>query len=271
MSDRKTAKELAYIKDIFIAPDWGERFTELFDQHITLPTEGQMLYVEAGTGTHALSTQGKLKEGVEIVCVDESEETVEIALAKAVVMKREINYQQAAIDFLQFEDNEFDLVIGDASMIRPPRISNMLSEMIRVASQDSTVALALPTAGSFGEFFSIFWEALMKTDLLEHGVDVESFITELLPISDAEELAENHGLEDVKSFTTKEEFDFKTGAAFLESPLVADFLLPVWLEHLPEETHERVKEEIANVIDESRDGVDFDLTVKATLIVGRKS
>lgn len=271
MAVEKTAKELAFVKDLYIAPVWGERFAELLDEKVKLPSEGSMLYVEAGTGGHSLSIQEKLKGKADLISVDESEEVVEIAFAKANVMKREINYQQAALDFLPFEDNEFDMVIGDASLVRVERIPNMISEMVRVASQDSTVAFVLPTAGSFGEFFSIYWEALLNADLAEHGADVENLIIGLPTVSDIEEAAENHGLEEVTSSVNLEEFNFESGEAFLSSPLVEDFLLPVWLESLPEESHERVKEEIIKVIDESREDLDFMISVKATIVIGKKA
>ena len=48
MSQRKTAKELALLHDLYIATDWGERFSELVDQHIKLPKQGRTLYIEAG-------------------------------------------------------------------------------------------------------------------------------------------------------------------------------------------------------------------------------
>jgi hypothetical protein len=31
--ERKTNKELAYLHELFIATDWGERFAELIDEH----------------------------------------------------------------------------------------------------------------------------------------------------------------------------------------------------------------------------------------------
>ena len=270
MSGQKTEKELAYLKDLYVAPDWGERFAELFDENVKLINEGRMLYVEASTGGHALAIQEKLSDKVEFICVDEREEFVEIALAKANVMKRDINFQQGFVDFLSFRDEEFDLVIGDGSFIRPNRISNMIAEMTRVAKEDATVALTLPTASSFGEFFSIFWEALLNADELEHGIDVENFISGLPTVSDIEDLAKSHGLSEVNTTVRKEEFDFESGKEFLDAPLVADFLLPVWFELLPQESHERVKREIIRVIDESRDEMDFALTVKATLVTGKK-
>jgi hypothetical protein len=56
----------------------------------------------------------------------------------------------------------------------------------------------------------------------------------------------------------------------LNSPLITDFLLPSWLAPLPEASRQPVSQEIAQLIDEERHEMDFALTIKATLIVGRK-
>lgn len=54
----KTNKELAFLHELFVATDWGERFAELIDEHIELPKEGRSLYVGSGTGGHAIALQG---------------------------------------------------------------------------------------------------------------------------------------------------------------------------------------------------------------------
>ena len=56
-TNRKSDKEIAFLQDLFIAPDWGERFAELIDEHVKLPKEGKALYVAAGTGGHAMALQ----------------------------------------------------------------------------------------------------------------------------------------------------------------------------------------------------------------------
>ena len=53
-----------------------------------------------------------------------------------------------------------DLVIGDASLVAAERLPEVLGEMVRVAAPNATVAFNLATASSYGEFFSIYWEAL---------------------------------------------------------------------------------------------------------------
>jgi len=44
----------------------------------------------------------------------------------------------------------------------------------------------------------------------------------------------------------------------------------VWLRSLPDDTQTQVAQEIARIIDEERHEAEFSLSVKATLMVGRK-
>jgi hypothetical protein len=96
-------------------------------------------------------------------------------------------------------------------------------------------------------------------------------ITEMPTVSAVEKLAEVEGLDGLASWTAIEEFDYESGEQFFNSPLITDFLLPGWLAPLPETARERVMEELARIIDEERHSGEFALSVKATLVVGRKS
>jgi hypothetical protein len=133
------------------------------------------------------------------------------------------------------------------------------------------VACWLPTFSSFGEFFSIYWEALQNSGLEDHAIDVETLITHLPAVSDIESLADRLGLDGVTSRTVIEEFDFDSSQEFLNSPLITDFLLPNWLQSVPESARERVVQEISKIIDEERHSGEFVLTLKATLVVGKKA
>jgi hypothetical protein len=146
----------------------------------------------------------------------------------------------------------------------------MISEMVRVCKPEGTVALTLVTSSSFGEFFSVYWEALKNSNLEEHGHEVEELIKELPTIAEIEALAEREGLESVTTWTTIEEFNYESGEEFLNAPLITDFLLKNWLSSLNAENQEQVTKQIAHIIDEERHDLDFSLTLKATLIVGRK-
>ncbi|HYJ48161.1 MAG TPA: hypothetical protein VEV81_16230, partial [Pyrinomonadaceae bacterium] len=83
MTVTKSDKELAFLRDLYVATDWGERFAELVDEHLVLPKKGSMLYVGAGTGGHALAMHERAGDDVTLACVDENEECLELGRAKA--------------------------------------------------------------------------------------------------------------------------------------------------------------------------------------------
>ncbi len=270
MSQPKSPKELAFLHDLYVAPDWGERFAELVDAHVKLPKEGRALYVAAGTGSHALALKERAGEKLQLLCVDESDECLEFARAKGAAINEKTEFQRAAPSSLSQADDQFDLVLGNTSMTRPGDLRAILSELVRVAAPGGAVAFWLPTAASFGEFFSIFWEALLNAELEDHGVDVEHMITELPTAAETEKLAQSEGLDAVQSWTAVEEFDYDSAEQFLNSPLMTDFLLPGWLGSVPQAAKERVIEELARIIDEERHSGAFVLSLKATLVVGKK-
>ena len=270
-TNRKSDKELAFLHDLFIAPDWGERFSQLIDEHVKLPAEGEALYVAAGTGGHALALHERAGDKLELLCVDENPECMELARAKATAVNDKIIFDTAQFDHLNLKDNRFELVVGNASLVSRQRVRKMFSEIVRVAAPGATIALTLPTASSFGEFFSIYWEALHNNGLIDHESDVEQLITELPTVSDLEQLAEVEGLKDVESWTRIEEFDFESGEQFLNSPLVAEFLIHDWLALVPEDKRDGLFSEISRLINEERHEAEFALSVKATLIVGQKA
>jgi ubiquinone/menaquinone biosynthesis C-methylase UbiE len=262
---------MAFLQELYVATDWGERFAELIDEHVQLPKKGRILYVASGTGGHAMALLERAGDDVTLACVDESEECLELARAKAAVISAEPEFYRAQLESLQFEEELFDLVIADASLVQPERLPEIISEMVRVCKPEGTVAVALATSSSFGEFFSIYWEALRSAGLDEYAPEVEGLIKELPTVSEIEALAQLEGLESVTTWTTVEEFNYESGEEFLNAPLITDFLLKNWLDMLSEqEERERVIKEIERIVDEERQDMDFLLTLKATLIVGRK-
>ena len=272
MSANKSDKELAFLRDLYVATDWGERFAQLIDEHVKLPKTGRVLYAAAGTGDHALALLQRAGQDATLVGTDESALNLELARAKAAALKSGAEFRVAQLEALDFEDDAFDLVICDASMIAAERLPEIFAELVRVAAPGGAVAFCAVTASSFGEFFSIYWEALISTGLTEHASAVESLLTEHLIVADLEARARSEGLDEVQSWTNREEFAYESGEAFLTAPLIGDFLMSVWLEPLPDmEAHERALQEIARIIDEEYHDADFILSIKATLLVGRKA
>ena len=273
MSTHKSDKELAFLHDLYVATDWGERFAELVDEHVRLPKEGRVLYAASGTGGHALALAARAGRDVSIIGVDESEERLELADAKAAALKgANVEFRHAQLEDVGFEDDAFDLVVGDASLVEPERLPEVFAEMVRVAKPGAVVSLNVVTASSFGEFFSVYWEALSNAGYVEQAAEVGTLINELPTVSGIEALAARDALDGVESWTRIEEFDYASGREFLAAPLVQDFLLERWLYSLPDdEARDAVLREVERIIDEDRHEGDFSLSIKATIVVGRKA
>ena len=221
MTMAKTPKELAFLRDLYIAPDWTQRFTDLFDTNFKFSADKEILYVNGGTGKHPLELREKLSLDSRLSSYSTDQESNVLAQAKADLLEAEIRFSE------EFPRETYDLVIADASFVPPDDLTGFLNEVIDLA--DERAAFFLPTAGSFGEIFSILWESFLNADLLEKAAEVERLIATIPTISRIEEIANGFGLSKLKSTINSEVFEFENGTAFITSPLVADFLLPAWL------------------------------------------
>jgi ubiquinone/menaquinone biosynthesis C-methylase UbiE len=265
-------KELAYRYDLFITPDWRDRFDTLVNDSIELPVEGRILDVNCGTGEHAIELAERVHGKGEVVGVDPDAERVALARAKAQVKEQsDVRFEQCASSHLPFENYAFDAVIGDASMMRDDEIEGVLAEMVRVTAPEGRVILKLSTHGSFDEFFSIYWEALHEAGIDEEAwAALEALINERRTVSDAEQMAERSGLHNVESFVRKEEFSFASAESFFDSPLIRDCFLTEWLDILPAGKRDEARAHIAAVIERERHNAPFDISIKATIVTGTK-
>ena len=262
----KTEKELAFLRDLYINDEWTHRFTDLADKHLKFSREKNFLYINAGTGNHAFALREKLDKTTAIFATCENEELLKIARDKALAVKSDVDFCS-----IRFEDSAFDSVLVDASFVRSDELEQLIKESVRVARTSGKVGVFFPAAGSFGEIFSLLWEVLFNEDLGEHGAAAEQMVKDLPPVWRAEEIAESVGLVKVESNTSNEVFDYENGAKFIGSPLVADFLLPLWLDSLNEKEKERVIEKLAQLIDAEEGSLTFRFGVKVVFLTGEKA
>lgn len=260
----KTQKELAFIRDL-VADEWTRRFTDLVDKHLDLSDSENLLYINAGTGGHALSLDEKFGAKTDIFASCEDDDMLTIARDKAAAVSSKVDFSRIA-----FDDDAFDAVLADGSFVRPRDVEEFVEDVVRVARTGGDVAIFLPSAGSFGEVFSLLWEVLYTDDLGEHGHAAETLINELPSVSHIESIAADARLVNVRSEVVSEFFEYEDGKTFVSSPLVEDFLLPNWLASLNEREKRRVTDELAGLIDAEDGTMTFRFSIKATLLTGEK-
>ncbi|MGD9562912.1 MAG: class I SAM-dependent methyltransferase [Pyrinomonadaceae bacterium] len=262
----KTQKERAFLRDLYIDSEWTKRFADLVDKHVELKDLENLLYLNAGTGNHCFQLREKLDEKVGVFGRCEDEDILSIARDKAMAVKADVDFSM-----IRFDNDAFDLVLADASFIKPGDLEEFVSETVRVTRPGGTAAFFLPSAGSFGEIFSLLWEVLFNEDLGEHGHAAEAMITEIPTVDRLEEIASNAGLVNIRTYSAREVFEFENGGEFVASPLVSDFLLPAWLKTLNEKENERVSAKLSELIDSEDGDMSFRFSVKATVVTGEKA
>src|SRR3954451_1317001 len=113
----KTQRERAFLRDLYVQDEWTARFTQLVDKHTDLSDSENLLYINAGTGTHALILDEKWGEKVDIFASVEDDDQLNIARDKAAAVSARVDFST-----MRFEDDAFDAVIADASLLRPAEI-----------------------------------------------------------------------------------------------------------------------------------------------------
>ena len=99
-------RELAFRYDLFITPDWRDRFDTLVNESVEIPVEGRVLDVNCGTGAHSIEIAERLRGKGELVGVDPSIERIELARAKALARKLDnVTFQQGVATGLPFADS----------------------------------------------------------------------------------------------------------------------------------------------------------------------
>lgn len=259
----KTQKELAFLRDLIIQEEWTQRFTELVDRHMDLSDSDNMLYINAGTGGHALAIYEKFGRTTNVFATIENEDMLAIARDKAAAIRADVDFSM-----LRFDDDAFDAVLADASFVAPADLESFIEGTVRVARTGGDIAIFMPSAGSFGEVFSLLWEAFLNEDLPDRGVAIENLIKNLPTVSRIEEIAAAAGIVNINSQLTNEIFEYENGREFSEAPLVADFLLPAWLECLDENEKTRVIDQLTRLMDAEE--IAFRFALKATLLTGEK-
>ncbi|MEP6704068.1 MAG: class I SAM-dependent methyltransferase [Acidobacteriota bacterium] len=261
----KTERELAFLRDLVINEGWTRRFTDLVDKHVVPKNAKNLLYLNAGTGDHCIAIREKTAGKTAIFANCENDELLKIATDKGLAIKSDVDFSMT-----EFEEASFDAVIADASFTAPGQIEKLIRKAARAARSGGSVTTVLPSAGSFGEIFSLLWEVLFNEDLGEHGAAVEAMIAEIPTLSRIEEMAGDAGLVNIKIESAKELFEYENGEDFVASPLVADFLLSRWVDYLNEKEKERVTKKLAQLIDSEDGSLLFRFSAKATLVTGEK-
>ena len=273
MAKQKTdEKEAAFLYDLVLVPQWRERFDELVDAAIKLPEKGTFLEIGCGTGAYAIDLAVRGGNDVKVVGLEDNAAMLVIAQGKAEIQKvSRVSFRAGKVADHDLPEAGFALVVSDATLLPAEAHAALWQEAAQLADKGATVAVKLTTRGSFDEFFSIYWEALYELDWLDVTPALESLVMARLTASEAEALAQAAKLKQVASETHRLVFSFADGRTFLDDPLMRHWFLDEWLTLRPAKAdRQRLETKLAEVIDRAREDLDFEISVKATIVMARR-
>src|SRR5689334_6976442 len=120
----KTQKELAFLRELSVDEQWTRRFTDLIDKHFDFADIENLLYINASTGSHAFELSEKLEDKTNIFATAENEDMLRIARDKAAAIRSGVDFSM-----IRFDEDSFDAVLADASLLRPREYEAVIDEM----------------------------------------------------------------------------------------------------------------------------------------------
>ncbi|NBO63518.1 MAG: methyltransferase domain-containing protein [Acidobacteria bacterium] len=265
-------REEAYLYDLILTPGWRERYDRLIDQEFSFPKTGRVLDLEAGTGGFAIDLAFRGGPMVEVFGVTADPELQTIAAEKARIRKTaNVSFFLSIANLLGSSTQPFDVVILDRTLSpwRQPVVD--LIEAIGLVKPGGTFVCKLVSRGSFDEFFSIFWEGLYELGLAEYSLELEKLIQEAPDLEVFQREAGLAGFNRLRSAVSREVLTFADAQEFFSSPLIRLPFLDQWLEIVPDEkSRAAVQSKLASLIDRERQGRDFEVSIRASLLIARR-
>lgn len=224
-------EKLARIYDIEILPVWSHRFGRMLLRDLEIAPGAQILDIACGTGYPAVEIVRRMPAGARLIAIDGSSALLDVARkkigelgAKGVFFRTEGNKER-----LSFADDVYDLVVCNLGLSELERPERALRELARVTRPGGQVRCTLPLAGTFGEFYDIYREVLVKHDkhamlaALDEHIE-HSYVT---PERCEEWMAAaglGEGALDVERFTML----FKSSREFFFAPVIEYGPLAAW-------------------------------------------
>jgi ubiquinone/menaquinone biosynthesis C-methylase UbiE len=265
--------KLAKIYDAEILPLWSQRFGKMLLRELSLPPKAMVLDVGCGTGYPSLEILRKMDDQGRIIAIDPSSPMLDEARVKAGALagKRIFFRSESAVPKLAFTDDVYDLVVCNAGLQEFDDPEKAIADFARVCKPSGRVAVTLPLAGTYGEFFDIFREVLVKQDRQDAIDKLDAYLTRYPPLEQAVGWFEDGGLTDVQSSFETFTLLFKSAREFFFAPLIEYGPLSEWKAIAGKgQQMQSVFWECKAAIDSYFTGRSFAVTVVAGCVRGRK-
>lgn len=229
---KRTFKEdkLAKIYDAEVVPIWSRRFGRMLLRDLTVPNKAMVLDVNCGSGYPALEILKRMDEQGRIIAIDTSSPLLDEARTKAGKLsgKRIFFRSESSLPKLPFTEEVYDLVIANAGVQQLDDPEPAVRECARVAKVGGQIVATYPLAGTFGEFYDLFREVLIKGDYKDAIDRLDAYLVRYPPLEQAVAWFEDAGLTDIQTEYESFTLLFKSSREFFFAPIIEYGPLSSW-------------------------------------------
>jgi len=272
---KRTFKEdkLAKIYDAEVVPIWSRRFGRMMLRELTVPNKAMVLDVNCGSGYPSLEILKRMDEQGRIIAIDSSSPLLDEARTKAGKLsgKRIFFRSESTLPKLPFAEEVYDLVVANAGLQQLDDPEPAVRECARVTKVGGQVIATYPLAGTFGEFYDLFREVLIKGDYKDALDRLDAYLTRYPPLEQAVAWFEDAGLGDVQTEFESFTLLFKSSREFFFAPMIEYGPLSSWKNIAGKgQQMQDVFWQTKAAIDAYFQGSAFSVTVFAGCLRGRK-
>jgi ubiquinone/menaquinone biosynthesis C-methylase UbiE len=267
-------EKLARIYDSEILPVWSHRFGRMLLREIHIETGWQILDVACGTGYPAVEIIRRMPEGARLIAIDDSSAMLDIARKKVEEMgaKNVFFRSESAAPRLSFADEVYDMVVCNLGLSDFKDPQRALADFARVTKSGGEVRCTLPLLGTFGEFYDIYREVLIKHDKHEILERLnEQMHSTFWSSDDCYAWLESAGLESAMVEIDEFTMLFRSSREFFFSPVIEFGPLSDWKRAAGRgQEMQDIFWYIKEAIDAYYEGRAFEVTVRAGMLKGTK-
>ena len=274
MKPKIQAEKFAKLYDRDVLPLWSRQFGELLLRDLTVPPSANVLDVGCGTGYPALELLDRMDESSRIIAIDASAAMIEEARTKAgALANRRIFFRsENAVPKLSFADDVYDVVLCNATLQEFEDPARAVREFARVTKLGGELALTVPLAGTFDEFYDLFREVLLKLDQRDALERLAVHLARYPALSRIEAWFAESGFADVHSEQKTFKLLFHSGREFFFAPVIEFGPLSNWKRIAGQGPQlQRIFLEIKSAIDTYFARSPFAVTVVAGVVRGKKA
>lgn len=232
MTSKRTHKheKLARIYDDEILPIWSHRFGRMMLRGLEIPPKAIVLDVACGTGYPALEVLRRLDDESRLIAIDASSAMLDVARKKLGEMggKRIFFRTESASPRLSFASDVYDVVLCNLGLSEMPDPRAALKDFARVAKPGGQVICTLPLAGTWGEFYDIYREVLVKHDKHETLERLEAHLQGYPQPDEVESWIGAAGLREARLDVEEFSLLFRSSREFFFAPVVEYGPLSTW-------------------------------------------